>query len=339
MSVAIEVKAPGAPADVVQVFVNSVHVFQSGFEQMQRDAGLPETTVKAILADDFVGEVNAVLKRSADYRQERIGGNEAVGKTVSLSEDEAVSTVIFDGTLWHGWGPPDLEAFRQGIVSHELAHPILNHARAASGAGHAMPSVPSPDDALADLARSLADEYRADRLGDLALGAVATAVVAGVQQPYRAWVMEAETRVASATTVLTPAKETWIGEIQRFHRGELSATELWMSVASSLYDVLVQVVHAQAYADSANVGIDLLSLATVAELPAVRDCVGEHFERFLALLRGNPFLASLAETRTIERDIDRIGTGMFSGILASLGITWAVGDDDGTVVLVAPDPG
>jgi hypothetical protein len=304
---------------------------------MQRDLGLPETTVTAILADNFVDEVNAAFSLSGEYAQERVGG-EAIGKTVSLVADESAAAVIFDGTLWHRSGSPDVEAFHLGILAHELAHPVLNHARAASGTIHVVPAEPTPDEVLSDLARGLADEYRADCLADLSVGVVATMAVDGHQRPYHAWAMDANARLASVVEVLGAAKETWTGEVERFHRGELSGTALWMSVASSLYDALVPVIHAQAYADSAKAGVDILSLPEIAHLPAVRDCIAEPVGTLLTLLREHPILASLAETRTIEEEISRVGTEMLREILASLGITSAVGADGATVIRVGLGP-
>jgi hypothetical protein len=292
------------------------------------DFELPTSAVRLVLADDFVSEVSKWLpawtraEEGEEFTTSREGGVVAA-KTLDQVGDCSDMVIVFDASLWtHVGEDPRARAVTAYLIAHELAHPIIDRTRHVSGAmdGVLIPSVTGTEIARS-MGRIYVGEYRADRLADLVVGQFISMTVDGDTRPFRSWFASGANHAGALAGLLDDVSGRWPSTVQDYREWRIPLTEMFRTVASSVDQTLTLLVHGQAAADAAETGVDLLKLPELAPLPATRLYLAEPFEQFLDVLRGEPILPSLDQSREVEARLSDAGQAMSLEIYRRLGLT------------------
>jgi hypothetical protein len=337
MPLSIEHQSPQVPAHVAAFFDGIARVVFEGYERRRVESGIPDLHVALILADDFATEVNRWLPAGERYGPARAGGGESVAKTISRTADHAESVVVFDATIWHADGGAETDAVRASLIAHELAHPLINRARWASGALQGLSPQPTVVEVLRDVAHGLADEYRAGVISELAIGVLGTVTVDGEIRPLRSWWSRGQGYVERFATIAAEAEPAWSETIRSAAAAEISPMRAWMMLAGGVNDALRAMMDAQAFADAAEVGEDILQAKGVSGLRVARRLLEPTVPPFVESLRGVSRLGRLADVKAAEDEIAEVGTRMLESILERIGIRTISAADGSAHVIIEPD--
>ena len=96
---------------------------------------------------------------------------------------------------------------------------------------------------------------------------------------------------------------------------------MWGSLMNSIDQTLTTLVHTQAAADAAGIGVNILEQPTLAELPATRLYLAGTWTDFLAALRQQPLLAPINLVLEVEERVTQSGAASIRTILRALGVT------------------
>lgn len=117
------------------------------------------------------------------------------------------------------------------------------------------------------------------------------------------------------------AHRRWPDIVQVYRDQRLTVDEMFYRLAAMIDQTLTLVVHAQASADAASVGLNVLDHAPIAALPAVRSYLAEAFPPFLDELRTVRAIPDLSASREIEQRSVAVGAEMNLAIWRRLGVT------------------
>jgi hypothetical protein len=303
------------------------------YRGLRRRYGLPASRIMALLTDDFSGDVERYLRgpvraeEGGSFTTKRVGG-EVGGKNLDQAGDASDIVIAFNANFWHSLDEPFYRLNALYTVAHELAHPIIERARHVSGAmeGVLLPSFTGREVAQS-MARIMAGEYRADRLADLITSAVASATVDGTPQPAHVWTLFSDTWLSAVRNAVEQAHPGWPDLVQSYREHVIDLGELWSRLGAAIDQTLTTIVHAQAIADSAETGRDILKEEATAGLPAVSLYLAEPLIKFIGALRAQPFLARLPDVRRMEDEITASGSAAVLEIWRRLGLTVEVRPD------------
>jgi hypothetical protein len=329
-------QAPAVPATVASFFDGVARLIFEGYERRRIESGIPDVHVTLILADEFAREVNRWLPAGERYDPARAGGGESVAKTISRTADHAESVIVFDATLWHTDIGVDANALRASLIAHELAHPLLNRARWASGALHGLSPQPTVVEVLRDAAHGLADEYRATVISEFAIGALGTVTVEGETRPLRSWWSRGPGYVERFAAIVAQAEPAWSDIVRATAAGQNSPQQAWMMLAGAVNGALRALMDAQAFADAAEAGEDILDDARVADLPATRRFLADAVSPFIEAVREAWPLAPLIEIKAAEEEIADVGIRMLEMILERIGIRTTSAADGSVQIIIEP---
>jgi hypothetical protein len=318
VSIEVEILAPAATEETVAEFRAIAGALGAVVERLREDAGIPEVAVTTILADDLGREIAKRAPNGEAFVAERLVGSEVVAKTIRTSANGSSSDIVFDARYWVGDGA-EAQAVRIRLFAHELTHTLMNRAAAVAGARRGQPAHPTTDDIAFELGSIIADEYRADRIAEFVLGQFVKVGEGDSQQPYRSWETEGEGYVDIVRSALKTADVEWPAIVDRSVGQEIEPATAWMLVASKVQDVLISLMHAQAFADHAEAGVDVLSRPDLISLPAADDLRGP-VATFLAALRETPLIVALVDVKATDDRLESIGAEMIHHILEPIGL-------------------
>lgn len=321
MTLSVLVRAPTVPPEAAEEFRLMARVIFRALAGQRTTLGIPASRITVVLADDFVAEVDRWIPFGGDYDAERAGGSRAIAKNLCQDADCSEVIIVFDAEPWRAPGDEVDRLFRATVVGHELIHPIQSRASYASGAldGVEIPSV-TPHEGFRSASRILANEYRADGLAEVVVGAMATVDVGGEIKPFATWFFRDRSYIDTLVAVLSAAHPKWPDLVQRYRDREISIDEMFYPLASDIDQTLTLLIHAQAFADAAGANMRLLELPELASLPAVRLYLDGPLRPFTDLIRGAPLLTSLTRTRDLEGEFSRVGLAAHMEIYRRLGV-------------------
>lgn len=203
-----------------------------------------------------------------------------------------------------------------------MAHPVIERARQVAGV---MEDVPRPsvtaDQTMRSMARIMAGEYRADGLADLVLGQCVTIGAPGDTQPASHWALRGHEYLENVRAVVERAHPAWPDLVQAYREWRIPIEEMWGSLITSIDQTLTMILHAQAAADAAEFGMNILEEPALAELPATRLYLAPTWSTFIAAIRQQPLLAPMKLVPEIEARVTESGAGSVRTILRLLGVT------------------
>lgn len=282
-------------------------------------AASPPCTSRWVLADSLAVEVASLLEHSAAYDPVRLAGSLVIAKTIPLNADASHSAIVFDASLWRESGGAAVEVYRVGLVAHELGHTIIHRAAAEAGARRPLPEAPTTDDIAVEIGNAIADEYRADRLAEIVVGQVASIGEGEQAHPLRSWEDLGPGYVNLVRGNLETADDDWGAFVGRGARHDIEPSTAWILIAAQVQDTLIALIHAQAWADHADLGMDIVTLPEIASLPGTA-YLAKPLVPFLAALRRLPIIAPVEDTSAVEAGLAEAGATMLHGILEVIGL-------------------
>jgi hypothetical protein len=324
----IRVEATTLSAEAAAAFRTDAQVCFAIYRRLRRRYRLPACQITALLAEDFTGAVEQHLQgtfrveEGGAFDATRVGGVVAA-KNLDQTDDAARVVIVFDASLWTHADEPAIRASLIHLVAHEMAHPVIERARFVSGV---MDGIPRPSltahQSLRTMIRIMAGEYRADGLADLVLGeCVSVGSSTGQTQPATQWGLLGNDYTANAVRVVDEAYPRWPDLVQAYREWRIPIEEMWARLGASVDQTLTAILHAQAAADGAQTGINILELPALAKLPAARLYLSGPWSAILAELRQQPFLAPLADVPRLEQRAVEVGERALLGLFNRLGIT------------------
>ena len=296
------------------------------------DVGLPASKITAILAEDFVATVDSHRKwpdrvdEGGRFSVERLGG---VVAAKNLQQDDEGREVVI--VFSNHWAEPENTVARLRAlfcVAHELTHPIIVRARYAAGV---MKDVPHPSFTGWEVARSIArivsDEFRADALAALYVGAIVTMDRdGGSPVPAKTWWAWGDDVMTAAREALEAAYPLWPDTVLRYRIGQIQLAELWQRVADFASQSLTMLAHGQAEMQAADAG-EFAEADTIAALPAMRLYLAEPWREFLTAIRAEAVLEPLSKMPAAEERLCEAGQKAVYEIWRRLGVTIELHDN------------
>lgn len=297
----------------------------SCLEHVAKDSGLP-SRLELVLADDFKAEV---LKRMRDesaasrWQPERPLGRVAA-KNLAQDDNCDHVVIVFDAKDWVRGEAQDASRtlLQMSLVAHELAHPVLERIRVASGAakGVIYPSV-TPGELARSLSRTLTDEYFVDRIADIVVSHVFSKRQGDAKQPAFVWDLRRAEYTGTIHELFERAYTTLPGLVNAYRIRLLSLGDMWAQVVSETEQMLTMFIHARAHADAA--GNDpLLGAPIIKELPFVRLYMADTLTPFLEQFRDTPPILPPKEWAEREARIVRAGEAAIKEMWRRLGLTF-----------------
>lgn len=323
----IEILAPSLSEEAVEAFRTDVRLIAAVYEHLREARDLPASAVRLILADDFVGEVDRHMREPSKREEgdtfsvERVGGIVAA-KNLPQDDDYSDIVIVLNAALWTHAAQPETRLTVAHLVAHELVHPIIERARHISGVmdGVLIPSVTGLEVA-ASMARIMVGEYRADRIADEVVSSFITANVNGEVVPAYQWLTASESWTSTVERVVAGAHPRWPDTVQDYRERRTDLSSMYATLVPAIDQTITTMVHAQAGADSAETGLDLLAEEPIASLPATRLYLGETWASFLEAMRAGPQLAPLAEFREWDEKVTAVGRDAILEVWRRLGLT------------------
>lgn len=329
----IEILAPSLSEEAVEAFQTDVRLIAAVYDHLREGGDLPGSAVRLILADDFVREVERHMREPSrreeggSFSIERVGGVVAA-KNLSQADDYSDIVIVFNAALWTHAAQPEIRLTVAHLVAHELVHPIIERARHVSGVmdGVLIPSVTGLEVA-ASMARIMVGEYRADRIADEVVSTYVTATVNDAVVPAYQWMTSVGSWTSTVQEVVAAAHPLWPDTVQEYRERRMDLSTMYGTLVPSIDQTITTMIHAQAGADSAATGLDLLAEEPIASLPATRLYLGDTWASFLEAMRAGPQLAPLAEFREWDEKVTAVGRDSILEIWRRLGLTVEEGAD------------
>jgi hypothetical protein len=326
MTLCIELRAPSLPQEAVDIFVQESRLVFRVLGYVRRSARLPSSRLVAILADDFVGEVERWTTLPHPMEGPRFNPERSFGRTVAKSlrqtSDSAHVVLVFGSSYWRDVLNPERHLTMRAALAHEFTHPILDRARSASGALATEPSPPvTGREQAREIARSVCDEYRCERMAGIFIGLTTSVEINGTTHPGSPWYVTGPGWMDALRGVIGAAHPLWPDTVQRYREREIELMRMFVDVASSVAATLEAVARARAEADSADEQVDIFDDASIAMLPATRLYLREPWLAFLATLRTEPLLPSLLAFPAAEERMVSSGEAAIVDIWSRLGLT------------------
>src|SRR5205085_1473328 len=104
-------------------------------------------------------------------------------------EDFSEDIVVIDAKGWRNAEEKEADRIQElSLLTHELAHPLIERARWASGASDRLNNLGStPSERAIGLAYGIAGEYHADRVSFVTMGELASVSINGERKPLTKW--------------------------------------------------------------------------------------------------------------------------------------------------------
>jgi hypothetical protein len=260
------------------------------------------------------------------FSVERLGG--VVAAKNLQQDDEGREVVVVFSNLW---AEPEIAVARLRAlfcVAHELTHPMIVRARYAAGV---MKDVPHPSFTGWEVARSIArivsDEFRADALAALYVGAVVTMDRdGGPQEPAKTWWAWSDDVITAAREALEAAYPLWPDTVWSYRIGQIQLTDLWQRIVDFASQSLIMLAHGQAEMQAANAG-EFAELEALVNLPAMRLYLAGPWRDFLTAIRAEAVLEPLSKMPSAEERLCEAGQKAVYEIWRRLGVPIDLHDD------------
>jgi hypothetical protein len=317
MTIEIDFAADSLTSEQQATFAADATAVYAVLDRMRRDAELPASQIKLLVADDFVTAVRGNQRDEEPFVAERPFGR--VGAK-NLAQDEASERVVivFDSQV----GNDRWRAL--GLIAHELAHPILTRARHASGV---LDNVVYPSHTPTEIARSISrigfDEYRADTIADIVLGAARTRTVDGVHSPARTWDLLGQDYWEGVREYFSGLYPQLPDLVQTYREWRLDLMSIWVEVVRQSEAIVTAFMHARAHADGADDDIAILDSNRIRSLPFVRLYLADTLPPYLNAVRMGPILPQMEEVASLDAQVVAAGESMLREIWRRLGLTFS----------------
>lgn len=289
---------------------------------------VPPTEVTVVFADDFLATADELLATDAaragrphqTFTTDRVGGTVAA-KNIPMSADGAHIAVVVNADQHH-FVAPELEAHSIFLVAHELTHPLLTRLRAASKAMETLG--PPATDAAATargIVRGAVDEYRADRIADVVLGALASITIDGETRPMRMTDLFGGVghRDYLPDILEGHVHPGWPDLVQDYREHRIPLEELYRSIIVSTDQTLTALGHAEAEAAVAQEPTALGQ--NCAEHPAAVLYLGPAWSQIMNTVDAQPLLPALDTFAALEHDLLDVGEQAVLDMWQKLGLT------------------
>ena len=325
MTLRIELRAPALSDECQRAFTQDVRLAFHFYALIRHRRGLPASRLTAILADDFVGEVNSQMPAESrftegpDFSTGRAGGV-VVAKTMAQTPDWAEVVAIFDSQHYAHIDNPAQRLCAISTVAHELAHVVIGRASFVSGALAKVTQQPFTGSEVARYVTRVAyDEYRADVLSGIFVSAFVTADQDdGKRVPASVWMVQAGSRMATLVEVISGAYPTWPDIVQGYREGRMSLVEMIRDINTHVVQTITTLVHTQAEAMES---LEVIDDKAIASLPATLLYLGDPWRSLIAAFRREHPLPSLRLTAETEERVLTAGQTAIFGIWNALGWT------------------
>jgi hypothetical protein len=299
---------------------NAVHQV---LDQIRRDASIPFTELSLVVADDFTASVRAHQRDPEQpFDSERPFGRVSAKNLAQDDVGERV-VIVFDSRAWASQDAGYDRWQAIGTIAHELAHPILERARHASGV---LDGVTFPSHLPGELARSISrigfDEYRADEICDVVLASVSTKVVGGTASPAVTWDIEGPGWLKSVRDLYASLYPRLPDVVQSYRERRLDLLPMWREVLQQSEAIVTAFMHARAHADHSDAAVAILEAEEIRDLPFVRLYLSDTMPPYLEAVRTGPVLAPLSEYAAVDHQVVVAGEKMLREIWRRLGLTF-----------------
>lgn len=248
-------RAPDIDGELMKL-ADQVHLALAG---VVGETWVPDIEVELIWTRDFIATVQEMLDMTSEndepeprYDVERLGGM-AVAKNIPMSKDSSHVAVVMNCDVL---GTPSSELIASSIflLAHELTHPIITRMRAASGVltGVQLPSH-TPTECARSISREAMDEYWADRIASIIIGAFGTAEKDGEQIPlHQGHVMGGIEgyRNQLAQVLDSHIFPSWPNLIQDYREHRVDLQSMWGRLVTDTNQIMTLLAHGQACEDS-----------------------------------------------------------------------------------------
>jgi hypothetical protein len=290
-------------------------------------------TREVIFTEDLAATVRSLGSQIVDYEDlqgfdvSRLGGV-VVGKTMFRNEDFSDAVLVMDSAVFRGLD--DINRIGEiFLLSHELAHALIGQLRRASG-NPRMEASWLPWEAGRWLSRYALEEYQADRIAQVVLGAIGTVTVDAETRPFRStdfktgrdqWVRAAAASTAAIANL-----------IHAYRLEEIDLTAMWARVQALATDILITLAHAQAEADESDGNAPIVTEVVATEIPPAHRL----WSSFTEIARGWQVLQHAAAFHVEEEWVLDRGRDALLEFWKDMGLTFRPEGDSFFLTVAAP---
>lgn len=290
----------------------------------------PPVAVTTLVAGDFRAEVERAWAESdalegnagQRYTADRVGGGIAVAKSIPMARDRSQFRVVIDGAHLREPFDPHESAYVITLIAHELAHPLLDRLRWASGA---MAEVFLPSHTPSELARSISrsalDELRADFVAGIVLGQMVSVTQqdGAPRSMTIADVVGEEQRLSVGEVLDDVVHPGWPDLVQSYRTHQIDLQRMWSTLVGQTEQVMILLAHVEAQALGTSRPGPLES--EFANHQGARLYLGPTWRKILGA-GGQSLLPGLSEFREREYVLLREGEAAIIQMWGALGLTF-----------------
>lgn len=300
-------------------------LIHGAYQRLANHAGMPRRT-EVLLTANLAFTVRSRAQSLADtsFDASRPGESLVAAKNLPQDVNHDHVVIVFDARLWmSAEARGGVERAREiHLIAHELAHPALAPLRIASGGAYGSSPPYTPGEVARAIGRVLMDEYRADRLADLVLGATATKATDVGAEPASEWGYDGPSRIANLRDLLVLAQAEFPGLVDLYRTGRIDLVAMWDEVQKWTSHLLTMYVHCRAAADASQTDVPILDAEPIAALPFVRLYLADTVPPLIAALRLGALLPSPVEWSDVDRQVAVVAETSMREIWRRIGLTF-----------------
>ncbi|MDQ3913749.1 MAG: hypothetical protein M3285_01010 [Actinomycetota bacterium] len=328
-----------------EIFESDVQLIFAVLDDLRDERGIPGYRATVVLCDDLAAEVSqrdsrlAALQAEAgsDVQQftvERIGGV-VTGKNLPLSEDCSEIALVFDSRFWQGPVDDTLARARGiGVIAHELAHPLISRSLHRAGLLDMTWRVPYTREQIVEFVSvTLFEEYQADVVSDVTLGAIAKVETETGERGATIWDVYGQDMEAALVEVLAETYPAWPNRVHRYRVGEEDLGAMFRNTNQDILGTLMCMIHAET-ASRRSRDEDLLASRPLRDIAGARLYLEDEWPGFYQALRESPILPTPEEMPAAIRAAISAGDALMTSIWKQLGLEAETVDDGSVYVYV-----
>lgn len=327
-----EVESSVVPLDLLPRFELICRALHLCMVALLRRSHIRGFSIRVILTNDIVATVRRVSPPSDEYPRvfnaERLGGT-VFGKTIHPKTDGEPYTIIMRDETWAQEGD-DALGLGIALIAHELGHCAIDSCRKASGYAPPVGDITTGESVAREIAATAVDEYRADRIENLLLGAMGNAGEGDEAVPIGLHHVHGHDHIDALGGVLSDeVYPGWPDRVQAFREWQIGMDDMWMGLGRSGWEVFVLIAHAAAVAWAADDPDPIIS-GELADHPAVSLYLGKPWECLLDIADSVSMLCTPAASAKMDARIYTEAVDALLAMWGELGLTFALMGDGGT---------
>ncbi len=322
---------PDGSEQLPEALVATLETLAMAFDGVRSDQGVaPLTSLEIVVSDDLAGAVrefdSAVIgdESKENFHTDRVGGV-VVGKTMYRDEEHRQPVLVMSrGSI--DVSTPINHAHTTFLVAHELAHTLIGQMR--HEAGVRTPPAEVPWETCKWLARYAFEEYRADSIADVILGATASVTEEdGGSRPMT--VRDAHFGANEFGELAATALRRIVGRIHEYRVSGKELSEMWLDVQTTTGEILIALAHGQAAHDGPRNAAD--PITSESDFGPMHSC----WKTLHELFHSEPIVPAVDEFADQERAlVEAAGTAILE-FWKGIGLTFR-DDSDPFYIEVAP---